>query len=106
VEKSRFFVFDAHNHLSENFGGGWDQRLLPQWWDILDQAGVVRSQDLDGDWVENLLFAPLDQFKQPTPDHFLVFGGVDWLQWVKNHMPHLNGQRECCGFKRIVVPTS
>ena len=81
VERPRFPAFDAHNHLGEDFGGGWDRKPLPQLLDLLDQAGVVRYVDLDGGWGEHLLNAHLDHFKQPAPERFLVFGGVDWSQW-------------------------
>jgi predicted TIM-barrel fold metal-dependent hydrolase len=81
VEKPRFPAFDAHNHLGEDFGGGWDQRPLPELLDLLDQAGIVRYVDLDGGWGEKLLNAHLEHFKQPAPERFLVFGGVDWSQW-------------------------
>ena len=40
VEKPRFPAFDAHNHLGEDFGGGWDQKPLPELLDLLDQAGI------------------------------------------------------------------
>ncbi len=81
IEKPRFPAFDAHNHLTEGFGGGWDQKPLSQLLDLLDQAGIVRYVDLDGGWGEHLLNAHLDYFKEPAPQQFLVFGGVDWSQW-------------------------
>jgi len=81
IEKPRFPAFDAHNHLAEGFGGGWDQKPLSQLLDLLDQAGIVRYVDLDGGWGEHLLNAHLDYFKEPAPERFLVFGGVDWSQW-------------------------
>jgi len=81
VEKPLFPAFDAHNHLGEDFGGGWDQKPLSQLLDLLDQAGIVRYVDLDGGWGEHLLNAHLEHFKQPAPERFLIFGGVDWSQW-------------------------
>jgi predicted TIM-barrel fold metal-dependent hydrolase len=81
VEKPRFPAFDAHNHLGEDFGGGWDQKPLSQLLDLLDQAGILRYVDLDGGWGEHLLNAHLEAFKAPAPERFLVFGGVDWSQW-------------------------
>ncbi len=36
VDRPRFPVIDAHNHLAEPFGGGWDKRPVPE---LLDQAG-------------------------------------------------------------------
>lgn len=81
VEKPRFPAFDAHNHLGETFGGGWDGKPLRQLLDLLDEAGVVRYVDLDGGWGEDIFNAHLEAFKAPAPDRFLVFGGVDWSKW-------------------------
>ena len=81
VVKPRFPAFDVHNHLGKDFGGGWDDKPLSELLDQLDQAGIVRYVDLDGGWGEHLLNAHLDHFKQPAPERFQVFGGVDWSQW-------------------------
>jgi predicted TIM-barrel fold metal-dependent hydrolase len=83
VDKPKFPTIDAHNHLSEDFGGGWDKRPLPELLDLLDEAGIVSYVDLDGGWGEHLLNAHLDHFKQPAPDRFHIFGGVDWSQWAE-----------------------
>jgi predicted TIM-barrel fold metal-dependent hydrolase len=81
VEKPRFPAIDAHNHLGEDFGGGWDKRPLVELLDQLDAAGIVRYVDLDGGWGESILDAHLDHFKHPAPERFVIFGGVDWSQW-------------------------
>ncbi len=81
MEKPRYPAFDAHNHLGQAFGGGWDRKPLPELLDRLDQAGIVRYVDLDGGWGEHVLNAHLDLFKQPAPGRFMVFGGVEWSQW-------------------------
>ena len=81
VEKPRFPVIDAHNHLGEPFGGGWDKKPLPELLDLLDEAGVIHYVDLDGGWGEDILNAHLDHFKAKAPERFQVFGGVDWSQW-------------------------
>jgi len=83
VEKPRYAVIDAHNHLGADFGGGWDQKQLSELLDRLDEAGVVKYVDLDGGWGEDLLNAHLDYFKEPAPERFQVFGGVDWAQWAE-----------------------
>jgi hypothetical protein len=77
----RFPVIDAHNHLAEPFGGGWDKRPVAELLDALDRAGVRHFVDLDGGAGEGILQAHLDQFKAAAPDRFTVFGGVDWGQW-------------------------
>jgi len=81
VRRPRFPVFDAHNHLGEQFGGGWDRRPVSELLDALDEAGVETLVDLDGGWGEQLLHDHLDRFKAAAPERFLVFGGVDWSQW-------------------------
>jgi predicted TIM-barrel fold metal-dependent hydrolase len=81
IQRPRFPVFDAHNHLGGEFGGGWDQRPLAALLDALDEAGVETLADLDGGWGEDILAARLDQFKAAAPERFLIFGGIDWSQW-------------------------
>ena len=77
----RFPAIDAHNHLGIQFGGAWDQRPLSELLDVLDQAHVRVLVDLDGGWGEDLLNAHLEKFKQPAPERFQIFGGVDWSKW-------------------------
>lgn len=81
VEKPRFPVIDAHNHLGEPFGGGWDKKPLSELLDRLDEAGVFGYVDLDGGWGEDILQAHLDHFKAKSPQKFRIFGGVDWSRW-------------------------
>jgi predicted TIM-barrel fold metal-dependent hydrolase len=81
VERPRFPAFDAHNHLGEAFGGGWDSRPVQELLERLDEAGVYRYVDLDGGWGEDLLNSHLDHFKAAAPERFMVFGGVDWSAW-------------------------
>ena len=81
VDKPKFPVVDAHNHLGEPFGGGWDKKPLSQLLDLLDEAGVTQYVDLDGGWGEEILYAHLKHFKEGAPERFQVFGGVDWSKW-------------------------
>ncbi len=81
VEKPRFPVIDAHNHLGDAFGGGWDHKPLGELLDLLDKAGVRHYVDLDGGWGEEILRHHLDYFKAKAPERFSVFGGVDWSRW-------------------------
>jgi predicted TIM-barrel fold metal-dependent hydrolase len=84
VLKPRFPVIDAHNHLAEPFGGGWDKRPVSQLIDVLDEAEVKMYVDLDGGWGEDILHAHLDHFKNAAPERFRIFGGVDWSQWPQH----------------------
>ncbi|MBE7473969.1 MAG: amidohydrolase [Anaerolineae bacterium] len=84
VTNPRFPVIDAHNHLAEPFGGGWDKRPVAALLDVLDEAQVQLYVDLDGGWGEAILQHHLDYFKAAAPERFQVFGGVDWAAWP-NH---------------------
>jgi predicted TIM-barrel fold metal-dependent hydrolase len=81
VNKPKFPVIDAHNHLADPFGGGWDKKPLNRLLDLLDEAGVVHYVDLDGGWGEDILLHHLDYFKVKAPERFQIFGGVDWSKW-------------------------
>ena len=81
VNKPKFPVIDAHNHLADLFGGGWDKKPLSELLDLLDEAGVTHYVDLDGGWGEEILYRHLKHFKEGAPERFQIFGGVDWSQW-------------------------
>ncbi|HTP02972.1 MAG TPA: amidohydrolase family protein [Anaerolineales bacterium] len=81
IEKPAWPVIDAHNHLGEAFGGGWDRKPLPELLSRLDAAGVRHYVDLDGGWGEDILLRHLDTFKSKAPERFSVFGGVNWSRW-------------------------
>ena len=48
VHRPKFPVVDAHNHLGNPFGGGWDKKPLNELLDLLDEACVTHYVDLDG----------------------------------------------------------
>jgi predicted TIM-barrel fold metal-dependent hydrolase len=81
IARPRYPVVDAHNHLADPFGGGWDRRPLTELLDLLDEANVTCYVDLDGGWGEDILYQHLKQFKEAAPERFQIFGGVDWSQW-------------------------
>lgn len=81
VLRPRFPVIDAHNHLGEEFGGGWINRPVEELLDVLDQAGVKMLFDMDGGWGEQVLQQHLDHFRNAAPERFVHFGGVEWNQW-------------------------
>jgi len=82
VEKPRFPAIDAHNHLGDEFGGGWIHRPLAKLLDMLDAADVRLYVDLDGGWGEAALQEHLEHLG-PASDRFRVFAGVDWSQWAE-----------------------
>ena len=61
-------VIDAHNHLSAEFGGGWDARPVEELLAVLDAADVRVFVDLDGGWGEEILHRHLDKFKAAAPE--------------------------------------
>lgn len=81
VSTPRFPVIDAHNHLAEPFGGGWDQRPIAELLAVMDEAHVRAYVDLDGGWGEDILHRHLDGIKARAPERFRMFGGVDWSKW-------------------------
>jgi predicted TIM-barrel fold metal-dependent hydrolase len=83
IAKPRFPVMDAHDHLGEAFGGGWEKKPISELLDRLDEAGVIHYVDLDGGWGEDILHTHLDAFKAKAPERFSIFGGVDWSQWAE-----------------------
>ena len=84
VFQPRFPVIDAHNHLAEPFGGGWDKRPAAELLDVLDAAHVRVYVDLDGGWGEDILHRHLDHFKTAAPERFRIFGGVNWAAWPEH----------------------
>ena len=81
ILQPRFPVVDAHNHLGEAFGGGWEKRPASEVLDVLDEAGVSIYVDLDGGFSEHYLHHHLDHFKAVAPERFRIFGGVNWAAW-------------------------
>jgi predicted TIM-barrel fold metal-dependent hydrolase len=84
IERPRFPVIDAHNHLGPDFGGGWSERPVAELLDALDQADVRVYVDLDGGWGEQILNQRLEHFKAAAPERFRIFGGVDWSKWPEH----------------------
>jgi hypothetical protein len=80
IDKPRYPVIDAHNHLGEAFGRGWINRPLAEILSALDEAGVVGYVDLDGGWGEDTLDLHLNRLS-PAAERFRVFCGVDWGKW-------------------------
>ncbi len=81
IQSPRYPVVDAHNHLDDQFGGGWIHRPIQELLDVLDQAHIIHFVDLDGGWGEDILERHLEHFKAAAPERFQVFGGVDWSKF-------------------------
>jgi len=81
IQRPRFPVIDAHNHIGDDEEGSWFRRPVQELLDVLDGARVTVMCDLDGMWSEDVLNAHIDRFKQAAPERFVMFGGVDWTQW-------------------------
>jgi hypothetical protein len=84
VDRPRFPVIDAHNHLGPDFGGDWIHRPLPELLGAMDQAGVKTLVDLDGGWGEDILQEHLDRLKAKAPERFHLSGGVNWDAWPQH----------------------
>jgi predicted TIM-barrel fold metal-dependent hydrolase len=82
VDKPRFPVIDAHNHIGDSFGNG-QKRTVDEIIANLDVAGVQVFVDLDGGWGEDILQNHLADYKSAAPERFVHFGGVDWSQWTE-----------------------
>lgn len=83
VEKPRYAVIDAHNHL-EGFQDGWVGRPVNELLDRMDELGLRALIDLDGAWGEDILDRHLDLFKAKAPERFAMFGGVNWSAWAEH----------------------
>jgi len=81
IIKPRFPVIDAHNHLGQEFGGGWIHRPITELIDVLDLAGVTMYVDLDGGWGEDVLQTHVKILHSKSPERFQVFGGINWEMW-------------------------
>jgi len=84
VERPKFPLIDAHNHLGEEFGGGWCNRPVEELLDCMDTSGVRLLVDLDGGWGEEILQQRLDKYKAAAPQRFMCFGGVAWDAWPEH----------------------
>ena len=80
ILKPRFPVVDFHNHLGDEFGGGWIQRPLEELLAVLEEAGVRTYVDLDGMYGEDILDTHLKHLES-AGERFRVYGGVNWSAW-------------------------
>jgi predicted TIM-barrel fold metal-dependent hydrolase len=80
VDRPRFPVVDAHNHLGAAFGGDWAGRSAAELVATLDASGVEAIVDLDGGQGE-ALSAEIERWAAAAPDRVVVVAGLDVDAW-------------------------
>jgi predicted TIM-barrel fold metal-dependent hydrolase len=80
IERPRFGVVDAHNHLGEPFGSEWGERSAADLAAALDASGVEAVVDLDGGWGERLQ-AEIARWQEALPGRVAVFAALDYERW-------------------------
>ena len=81
VNRPRFPVVDAHNHLGSPFGGDWSTRSPSELTALLDEAGVAAIVDLDGGQGDGLS-REIDRWQAAGKDRVIVFAGLDYPGWA------------------------
>jgi predicted TIM-barrel fold metal-dependent hydrolase len=81
VERPRFPVIDAHNHLGRWLSpdGDWTVKDVPALLALMDECRVVGMVNLDGRWGDELE-ANLDRYDRAYPGRFATFCHVDWTE--------------------------
>ena len=80
IERPRYPVIDAHNHLGEAFGGDWSRRPPGELVATLDAAGVAAIVNLDGGQGDHLS-AEIERWRPAGQDRVIVFAGLDYDAW-------------------------
>jgi predicted TIM-barrel fold metal-dependent hydrolase len=95
VKNARFPVIDAHNHLDDEYGGGWINKPLTDILRAMDEVNVHTLVDLDGGWGEKTLQNHLKILETNLSERFQVFGGINWETWKSygNRFPDLAAKR-------------
>lgn len=83
VDRPRFPVVDAHDHLGPVFGGPWASRPVEALLAVMDAVGVETMVDADGGWGADL-DAEIARWQRPHPDRFVVFAGLDYDGWASD----------------------
>jgi predicted TIM-barrel fold metal-dependent hydrolase len=82
IEKPRFPVVDAHNHLGPEFSDGWDERPVAELLAALDEAGVETIVDLDGGQGA-ALSEHIARYQAPCPDRIVVMAQLAYDEWAE-----------------------
>jgi predicted TIM-barrel fold metal-dependent hydrolase len=80
VERPRFGIVDAHNHLGPAFSGGWHERSVDDLLAALDEAGVETVVDLDVE--QGVGFeGRVARYGAAHPSRFVHFAGLAFDAW-------------------------
>ena len=82
VEKPRFGVVDAHNHLGEVFSYGWSKRPVSELVAALDEIDVETIVDLDGGWGE-YFSEHHARYAGAYPDRFAHVAQLAYDEWAE-----------------------
>ena len=83
VDRPRFPVIDAHNHLGHPFGSDWSDRSATDLAEALDGAGVQAVVDLDGGWGDRLV-REVERWQDALPGRVAVFAALDYGRWASD----------------------
>ncbi len=82
VERPRFPVVDAHNHLGSAFSDGWDRRPVSGLLAALDEAGVETVIDHDVEQRVGLA-ERIARYGRQHPSRFVHFTGLAYDAWAE-----------------------
>ncbi len=83
VDRPRFPVIDAHNHLGQPFGKEWSERSASDLEAAMDEAGVAAVVDLDGGWGDRLR-REIARWQDALPGRVAVFAALDYERWASD----------------------
>ena len=83
IDRPRFPVIDAHNHLGSTFGGDWPNRSSGELADTLDEAGIATLVDLDGGQGEDLS-REIERWRMRGRERVVVFAGLRYARWSED----------------------
>jgi predicted TIM-barrel fold metal-dependent hydrolase len=82
VERPRFPVVDAHNHLGAAFSAGWHERPISELLAAFDEAGVETVIDLDVEQRVGLA-ERIERYGRRHPSRFVHFTGLAYDEWAE-----------------------
>lgn len=82
IERPRFPVVDAHNHLGPGFSRGWDKRPVAELLAALDEAGVETVVDVDVEQRVGLA-ERMTRYGGQHPTRFVHFTGLAYDAWAE-----------------------